>query len=307
MHPSSSSFRPRRLHPAEGNPQARRSRAGHARHRGRRRLLFQAQLSNAFATGRTAAALASAARRRWRPTRSNGADAHPRHAIDTQGRRIRTATAELEYSQLVLALGADPFPHGLAGSGAADVLMVNDLADYAAFRSAIDGKKRITCLAAASSAASSPTTWCMPDSRSTWCTSATGPGAPAAGGSRSAAGRQPRALGWPGIWAHRKKRRAHDGGYKVTLDNGETVEADVSCRQSASGPAPCWRRRPALRSGAASRQCAAGNQCANVYAMATVRGRRPQPALRAAADGAGTRTCRHAYGCADARGYAPMR
>jgi rubredoxin-NAD+ reductase len=46
----------------------------------------------------------------------------------------------------VLALGADPIPHGLAGGGAADVLAVNDLADYAAFRNAIEGKKLVTVL-----------------------------------------------------------------------------------------------------------------------------------------------------------------
>ena len=46
----------------------------------------------------------------------------------------------------MLALGADPIPHGLAGEGAASVLAVNDLADYAAFRGAIDGKRRVTVL-----------------------------------------------------------------------------------------------------------------------------------------------------------------
>jgi rubredoxin-NAD+ reductase len=67
-------------------------------------------------------------------------------AIDTQGQRIRTASSELEYGRLVLALGADPFPHGLSGSGADSVLAVNDLADYAAFRSALDGKQRVAVL-----------------------------------------------------------------------------------------------------------------------------------------------------------------
>ena len=104
-------------------------------------------LSNAFATGRTAAALASAGAEKMAADQNATVLTHTRvTAIDTQGRRIRTATAELEYNQLVLALGADPFPHGLAGSGAASVLAVNDLADYAAFRGAIDGKKRITVL-----------------------------------------------------------------------------------------------------------------------------------------------------------------
>jgi rubredoxin-NAD+ reductase len=104
-------------------------------------------LSNALATGRVAAALASASAEKMAADQNATVLAHTRvTAIDTQGQRIRTDDGELEYSKLVLALGADPFPHGLAGSGAADVLAVNDLADYAAFRSAIAGKKRITVL-----------------------------------------------------------------------------------------------------------------------------------------------------------------
>ncbi len=104
-------------------------------------------LSNALATGRAAAALASAGAEKMATDQNATVLAHTRvTAIDPQGQRIRTDDGELEYSKLVLALGADPFRHGLAGSGAADVLAVNDLADYAAFRSAIAGKKRITVL-----------------------------------------------------------------------------------------------------------------------------------------------------------------
>ncbi len=104
-------------------------------------------LSNALATGRTAAALASASAEKMAADQNATVLTHTRvTAVDTQRQRVRTENGELEYSQLVLALGADPFPHGLAGSGAADVLAVNDLADYAAFRSAIDGKKHVTVL-----------------------------------------------------------------------------------------------------------------------------------------------------------------
>lgn len=104
-------------------------------------------LSNALAAGKTAAVLAGASAEKMAADLNARVLAHTRvTAIDTQGRRIRTDGGELEYGKLVLALGADPFPHGLAGSGAAGVLAVNDLADYAAFRSAIDGKKRIAVL-----------------------------------------------------------------------------------------------------------------------------------------------------------------
>jgi rubredoxin---NAD+ reductase len=104
-------------------------------------------LSNALTTGKTAAALASASAEKMAADQNATVLAHTRvTAVDTQRQRIHTDRGEVEYSKLVLALGADPFPHGLAGSGAADVLAVNDLADYAAFRNAIDGKQRITVL-----------------------------------------------------------------------------------------------------------------------------------------------------------------
>ena len=104
-------------------------------------------LSNALTAGKTAAALASASAEKMADSQNATILAHTRvTAIDTQARRIRTDGGEIEYSKLILALGADPFPHGLSGSGAAGVLAVNDLADYAAFRAALDGRKRVTVL-----------------------------------------------------------------------------------------------------------------------------------------------------------------
>lgn len=104
-------------------------------------------LSNAFATNRTAAALASASAEKMAADQKATVLAHTRvTAIDTTGHRLRTETGELEYAKLVLALGADPFAHGLAGDAATDVLAVNDLADYAVFRDAVEGKKRVAVL-----------------------------------------------------------------------------------------------------------------------------------------------------------------
>ena len=104
-------------------------------------------LSNALTAGKTAAALASASAEKMADSQNATVLARTRvTAIDTQARRIRTDGGELAYGKLILALGADPFPHGLSGSGAAGVLAVNDLADYAAFRAALDGRKRVTVL-----------------------------------------------------------------------------------------------------------------------------------------------------------------
>ncbi len=104
-------------------------------------------LSNALAAGKSAASLASASAEDMAAGQGATVLTHTRvTAIDTQMQRIRSDAGELEYGKLVLALGADPLPHGLAGSGAANVLAVNDLADYAAFRSAIAGAQRIAVL-----------------------------------------------------------------------------------------------------------------------------------------------------------------
>ena len=104
-------------------------------------------LSNALSAGKTAAALAGARAEKMAADLDATVLTHTRvTAIDTQGQCVRTDKGEMEYGKLVLALGADPFPHGLVGAGAASVLAVNDLADYAAFRNAIAGRQRVTVL-----------------------------------------------------------------------------------------------------------------------------------------------------------------
>lgn len=104
-------------------------------------------LSNALAAGKAAAALASAGVDKMAADLRATILSHTRvTALDTRGQRLRTADAEFPYGRLVLALGADPYAHGLAGSGAGAVMAVNDLADYGRFRESIVGKKRIVVL-----------------------------------------------------------------------------------------------------------------------------------------------------------------
>ncbi len=104
-------------------------------------------LSNAFAANKTAADLASASAEKLAADLNVTILTQTRvNAIDTAAQQVCMDDGELDYSALVLALGADPIPHGLSGDGAAAVLAVNDLTDYAVFRKAIDGKKRITVL-----------------------------------------------------------------------------------------------------------------------------------------------------------------
>lgn len=69
--------------------------------------------------------------------------------IDPANASLTLATGEsIAYSQLVMAVGADPIHLPLAGSGADAVLSVNHLDDYARFRQALEGKKVIAILGA---------------------------------------------------------------------------------------------------------------------------------------------------------------
>ncbi len=69
-------------------------------------------------------------------------------AIDTARREVRIGDEALGYSKLVLALGAEQIRLPLAGSAADRVLSVNSLDDYARFREAIAGKRRIAIIGA---------------------------------------------------------------------------------------------------------------------------------------------------------------
>ena len=69
-------------------------------------------------------------------------------AIDATTQTLQTSKGVLSYTKLVLALGADQIRIPLEGSAANEVLTVNDLEDYAKFRSAIANKKKVAILGA---------------------------------------------------------------------------------------------------------------------------------------------------------------
>jgi rubredoxin-NAD+ reductase len=187
-------------------------------------------LSNALTAGKSAAALASASAEKMAADLNATVLTGTRViAIDTQARRVSIGSDELAYDKLVLALGADPFAHGLAGSGAADVLAVNDLADYVAFRRAIDGKKRITVLgggligcefandlAHAGFAVDVVHLGAWPLERLL----------PVEAGQRLADSLAAIGVTWHFGRTGKSVERTAEG-YQVTLDNGETVVADV--------------------------------------------------------------------------------
>jgi rubredoxin-NAD+ reductase len=104
-------------------------------------------LSNALAAGKTAIqlvltqreALAAQLNMDIRPYTRVTRLVPGEHAIETDGGRIA-------YGRLVLALGAQPIRLPIEGSGAGDILSVNSLADYAAFRERLAGIKRVAIL-----------------------------------------------------------------------------------------------------------------------------------------------------------------
>ncbi len=106
-------------------------------------------LSNALASKKTAAAIALNTPEQM--ATQLHAVVRPRtriDAIDPAAHTLRIGDETLPYSKLVLALGADQIRLPITGSGAADILTVNDLDDYARFRAAIDGKKRVAIIGA---------------------------------------------------------------------------------------------------------------------------------------------------------------
>jgi rubredoxin-NAD+ reductase len=104
-------------------------------------------LSNALVAGKSAAQLVNTPREKMAADLKAEIVANTRvTAIDTAGRKVGWSDGETGYAKLILALGADPIPHGLTGPGAEKVFAVNDLHDYAAFRAALKPGSRVAIL-----------------------------------------------------------------------------------------------------------------------------------------------------------------
>jgi rubredoxin-NAD+ reductase len=68
-------------------------------------------------------------------------------AIDCAAKSVRLDNDEqLNYDKLVIATGANPLRFPMEGDGVDDVLVVNNLDDYARFRSKLEGKKSIAII-----------------------------------------------------------------------------------------------------------------------------------------------------------------
>lgn len=104
-------------------------------------------LSNALAANKSADQLVSTAVEKMAADQNAHILTHTRvTAMDTVGKKVRWEVGETSYSKLVLALGADPIPHGLTGAGAERIHAVNDLEDYRVFRDALKPGARVAIL-----------------------------------------------------------------------------------------------------------------------------------------------------------------
>ncbi len=150
-------------------------------------------------------------------------------AIDTGAHTLQFGDETLAYSKLVLALGADQIRLPITGDGAAGILSVNDLDEYAGFRAAIAGKKRVVIIGAgligcefANDLANGGYGVDIIDIAS----QALGRLLPPQGGAMLQARLAVLGVNWHlGTSVQSVARSA--GGYTVTLANGTTLKADV--------------------------------------------------------------------------------
>ena len=96
-------------------------------------------LSNALAQGKTAQALVITAAAGMAEQLGFSLLQHTEVlGIDRAQKQLHTSSGTIGYDRLVLALGADPIRLPLQGDAADAVMSVNDLADYAKFRGALE-------------------------------------------------------------------------------------------------------------------------------------------------------------------------
>lgn len=188
-------------------------------------------LSNALAKGKSATDLATANAEKMAVDINAEILTNTRvEKIDIDSRTVVTEANEtLAYDKLVLALGATPRAPKLKGDAVDSIVSVNDLADYAHFRKAIDGAQHVTIIGAGLIGCEFANDLCSADYR----VSVVGPHAtplptllPAEAGSAVEAALAEQGVCWYLGSAAEHITREGDG-FKLTLSNGEVVSTDV--------------------------------------------------------------------------------
>jgi rubredoxin---NAD+ reductase len=113
------------------------------------RYYSKPMLSNAYTSGKTPDTIAIASAEKM--AEQLNAEIRTQQivsAIDPEQCSVTSSAGSLNYSSLVLALGADPIAIPVAGDGIDRVYSVNDLQDYGRFRTAIAAAKHIVIMGA---------------------------------------------------------------------------------------------------------------------------------------------------------------
>jgi rubredoxin-NAD+ reductase len=106
-------------------------------------------LSEAFAAGKTPETIANSTAEQMATQLKAIVRPHTLvTAIERETKRVRMGDEALEYSKLVLALGAGQIPLPLAGDAAKRVLTVNSLDDYARFRGTLASRRSVAIIGA---------------------------------------------------------------------------------------------------------------------------------------------------------------
>lgn len=104
-------------------------------------------LSNALTSGKSAASLAMQSAAQMATQLNAVVRPNARvTAINPAEKTLTLGDETIAYGKLVLAVGADPIKSALTGDAAQQVFTVNDLNDYARFREAIEGKRRVVVI-----------------------------------------------------------------------------------------------------------------------------------------------------------------
>ena len=150
-------------------------------------------------------------------------------AIDAAAHTVQIGDETLAYAKLVLALGADQIRLPIAGDAADAIVTVNDLDDYGRFHALLDGQKNVVIIGAGLIGSEFANDLVVAGHRVEVIDIAHQPLGrllPPAGGALLQ--EKLAALGVAWHFGVGTKSVDHSGGaLRVTLDNGETLQADI--------------------------------------------------------------------------------
>ena len=198
------------------------------------RFYSKPMLSNAIASKKAPAAIALNTPEQMATQLNATVRANTRiDTIDTAAHTLKIGNETLTYSKLVLALGADQIRLPLSGNAAGSVMTVNDLDEYAHFRDTLEGKKRVAIIGAgligcafANDLAAGGYAVDVIDIAQ----QPLGRLLPAEGGALLRDKLSALGVQWhfgTGVKAVESAGDSADSGYLLTLDNGNTIEADL--------------------------------------------------------------------------------